>query len=98
MTDHEEIQRWAEARNGSPACVRGTGKKGDVGMIRIDFPGGAERSLQKISWDEWFEKFDERNLALIAQDKTASGRVSRFNKLVDRETASGGRPKTRAAG
>jgi len=104
-SDHEEIRKWAEERQGAPACVRGTGKRGDVGMLRIDFPGGrgAQDKLQKISWDEWFQKFDERGLALLYQSQTASGRSSRFNKLVSRETAeaagsrSGGR-KTRTAG
>ena len=52
-------------------------------MIRLDFPGysGAD-SLEEISWDEWFEKFDENGLALIYQEKTAEGQTSNFNKLV----------------
>src|SRR5947209_3759461 len=63
LTDREEIQSWAEERNGKPACVRGTGGAEDVGMIRIDFPGySGENSLQEISWDEWFDKFQERGL------------------------------------
>jgi hypothetical protein len=103
-TDHDEIREWAEARGGVPACVRGTGGKGDTGMIRIDFPDGPEPSLQEISWDEWFEKFDENGLALLYQEKTSGGKQSRFNKIVSRETAetkgSSGRqkPKTRAGG
>ena len=59
LTDHEGIRRWAEERGGKPACVRGTGASDDVGMIRLDFPGySGETSLEKISWDEWFNKFD----------------------------------------
>jgi ferritin-like metal-binding protein YciE len=84
-TDHEEIQRWAEERGGKPACVRGTGRKGDTGMIRIDFPGySGGDSLQEIEWDEFFEKFDANNLALVYQEKTAGGQKSNFNKLVKR--------------
>jgi ferritin-like metal-binding protein YciE len=84
-TDHDEIRRWAAERGAQPACVRGTGDKGDIGMLRIDFPGysGAE-SLEHISWDEWFEKFDENNLALLYQEKTTKGQKSNFNKLVSR--------------
>jgi ferritin-like metal-binding protein YciE len=84
-TDHDEIRQWAEERGAKPACVKGTGEKGDTGMIRIDFPGysGGE-SLQPISWDEFFKKFDENNLALLYQEKTASGQKSNFNKLVKR--------------
>ncbi len=88
-TNHEEIRRWAEDRGAHPACVKGTGSQGDVGMLRLDFPGyTGQRSLQAISWDEWFEKFDERGLALLYQDKTARGQRSNFNKLVSRSTAS----------
>jgi ferritin-like metal-binding protein YciE len=99
LTDHDEIRQWAEARGGKPTCVRGTGKKGDTGVLRLDFPGytGAQ-TLQPISWDDWFEKFDERGLALLVQDKTSAGKKSSFNKLVSRETArQSRRPKARAA-
>jgi ferritin-like metal-binding protein YciE len=96
LTDHEEIQQWAEERGAQPACVRGTGGRGDTGMLRLDFPGyTGEESLQPISWDEWFERFDERNLALMVQETTAAGEKSNFNKLVSRESA--GQPKTRGA-
>ncbi len=57
-------------------------------MIRLDFPGySGAQSLEPISWDEWFQKFDESNLALLYQDTTARGQRSNFNKLVGRETA-----------
>jgi hypothetical protein len=96
LTDHEEIRNWAEDRGGKPSCVRGTGGESDVGMIRIDFPGySGEGSLEEISWDEWFDKFDERNLALLVQDETAAGETSNFNKLVSRGTARGGRSRAR---
>ena len=98
LTDHEEIRRWAEERGGTPSCVRGTGDPGDIGMLRLDFPGfSGGDSLQPISWDDWFEKFDERNLALIVQDKTGRGQKSNFNKLISRESAEQKRPKARAA-
>jgi hypothetical protein len=97
-TDHDQIRQWAEQRQGQPACVKGTGARGDTGVLRIDFPGGEEAKLQDISWDDWFQKFDERGLAFLYQDKTANGRTSRFNKLVSRETAAGAGAKTRTAG
>ena len=88
LTDHDEIRSWAEERGATPTCVRGTGGREDVGMIRLDFPGysGAGK-LEEISWDEWFDKFDESGLALLVQDQTARGQKSNFNKLVSRETA-----------
>lgn len=87
-TDHEEIRRWAEARGAKPACVKGTGGSHDPGMIRLDFPGfSGSDSLQHISWDEWFDAFDENGLALVYQDRTADGARSNFNKLISRDTA-----------
>jgi len=99
LLDHEEIRQWAEERDARPSCVRGTGDPNDIGMIRLNFPGfGGEESLEEISWDEWFEKFDERNLALMVQETTAGGEQSNFNKLVSRDTAESTRkPKTRSA-
>ena len=96
LIDHATIQQWAEERGAHPACVRNTGGKGDVGMIRLDFPGySGEDSLEPIEWDEWFQKFDENNLALVVQ-QTTRGQKSNFNKLV-RRTAAESRPRTRGA-
>jgi hypothetical protein len=49
------------------------------------FPGlfrGA--SLEPISWDEFFDKFEKEKLAFLHQDGTARGKTSRFNKLIAR--------------
>ncbi|HUB31654.1 MAG TPA: ferritin-like domain-containing protein [Bryobacteraceae bacterium] len=97
LLDHDEIRRWAEERGATPACVKDTGWRGDIGIIRLDFPGySGEESLESISWDDWFRKFDERGLTLIVQDTMASGRKSNFNKLVKRKTAEE-RPKVLSA-
>ncbi len=85
-TDHETIRQWAEARDGKPSAVKRTGSQGEVGIIRIDFPGySGEQSLEEISWDEFFEKFEESKLAFVYQEETAEGVRSNFNKLVKRE-------------
>lgn len=87
-TDHDTIREWAEARGGKPAQVKRTeGRRGETGIIRIDFPGySGGDSLEEISWDNFFEKFDENNLALVYQDHTAAGQKSNFNKLVSRDS------------
>jgi hypothetical protein len=85
-TDHEEIRRWVEEHGGKPARVKGTGDANDPGMLRIDFPGGADEDrLEHISWDEWFQKFDENGLAFLYQEKKASGEDSTFFRLVKRD-------------
>ena len=86
--DHDLIRRWVEERGGWPARVRNTGGHGDVGMIRIDFPGySGESSLEKITWEEFFAKFEDKHLALLYQDEEVKpGEPSRFNKLVSRDS------------
>ncbi len=84
-TSHDEIKRWVEEHGGKPATVRGTGSGGDPGVLRIDFPGGAGTDeLEHISWPEWFQKFEENDLAFLYQEKKASGEDSTFFKLVKR--------------
>src|SRR5438067_13269195 len=89
-TDHNEIRKWAEARGGRPAVVRSTHGKGGTGILRLEFPDAPnanDDALEEISWDEFFDKFDESKLAFLYQEKTADGQRSNFNKLIGRETA-----------
>ena len=84
-TDHDEIRRWVQERGGKPARVKGTGSGDDPGVLRVDFPGvGEEDRLEEIPWDEWFDKFEQENLAFLYQDEVKSGEESRFFKLVNR--------------
>jgi hypothetical protein len=85
--DHDEIRRWAEARGARPSSVKGTGEGDDPGILRLDFPGGEEEAFEEISWDEFFEKFEDNQLALVYQEQKADGEPSFFSKLVRREGA-----------
>jgi hypothetical protein len=83
-TDHETIRKWAEKHGGKPAAVRRTHKGDDVGIVRIMFPDAPQsehEELDEITWDEFFEEFEKRNLALLYDEK------SMFNKIVGRDTA-----------
>lgn len=87
-TDHEEIRRWADERGAKPAVVKSTeGKKQNtIGLLRLDFPGySGGDSLEHISWEEFFDTFDKKKLALVYQEETADGEKSNFNKLISRE-------------
>jgi hypothetical protein len=87
-TDHKQIKRWVDERGGFPAAVKRTESKNDLGILRIDFPGySGEDSLERVEWDDWFEKFEANKLAFLHQDKTSDGKPSRFNKLVSRDKA-----------
>jgi len=83
-TDHDEIRRWAEERGGRPSLVR-TGR-GKGGILRFDF-GEDDEKLEETSWDEFFEVFDDNNLAFLHQDQIGSGQTSRFFKFVARGKA-----------
>ncbi len=83
-TDHTAIRRWAEERGGHPATVKGTESGGEhAGILRLDFEP-KEDKLDPLSWEEFFDKFEEAELAFLHQDKTADGKVSRFHKFVSR--------------
>ena len=85
-TDHDFIRRWVEERGGKPSRVVRTGDGDDPGILRIDFPGySGGDSLEEISWEEWFEKFEESGLAFLHRDMEGDdGKLDRFNKLVSR--------------
>jgi hypothetical protein len=86
-TDHDEIRRWVEERGGRPAAVKETGGKDDPGILRIDFPGrGDDESLEEISWEQFFDAFEENDLAFLYQEETSGGETSRFNKFVSRSS------------
>src|SRR4051812_39125558 len=93
--NHEEIRRWVEERGGRPACVKGT-ERGDSCLLRIDYPGfSGEDTLEPMDWDEFFDTFDENNLAFLYQE-SKNGKPSRFSKFVSRDGGGGRRSSSRA--
>ena len=48
-------------------------------------PGrGDDDALEEISWEDFFEAFEDNSLAFVYQEETADGEESRFSKLVSR--------------
>jgi hypothetical protein len=83
-TDHATIRKWAEKHGGKPAAVERTHKDGDVGIVRVMFPKAPHsehEALVEISWDEFFDEFEKRSLALLYEPD------SMFSKIVGRDTA-----------
>lgn len=83
-TDPEDIRRWAEKHGGVPASARGTSRGGDAGLVRIMFPDSPyshHDGLVEISWDDFFEEMEARDLALLYEED------SNFNRIIGRETA-----------
>src|SRR5215217_8123090 len=92
-TDHDEIRRWAEERGGRPSVVRTSGRGG---ILRFDF-GEQEESLEEVSWEEFFQIFEDSNLFFLHQDEIEGGQTSRFFKFVARKGAPGARGSKRGA-
>ncbi|YCK38994.1 hypothetical protein ACNF49_34595 [Actinomadura sp. ATCC 39365] len=88
-TDHDVIQEWAQERGAKPATVPGTEHQGRAGVLRFDFPGYGGGDLAEITWEEWFETFDQRKLNFIYQEHKKDGKQSNFFRLEnpDREDA-----------
>ncbi|WP_136651789.1 hypothetical protein [Paracoccus aeridis] len=82
-TDHDTIRKWIEDRGGVPTVVKGTEDDEGEGILRIDFAERDEK-LEEISWDEFFDTFEDRGLAFLYQDETKDGKESRFFKFVNR--------------
>jgi hypothetical protein len=85
-------RRFAHGDSGRREAVAKFCRAGTHGLKQGPLPTLARRprtmrpsgSGRKISWDQWFRKFDQSNLAFLYQDETASGNCSRFFKLVKR--------------
>lgn len=82
-TDHDTIRKWIEDRGGVPTVVKGTEDDEGEGILRIDFAERDEK-LEEISWDEFFDTFEDRGLAFLYQDETKDGKECRFFKFVNR--------------
>lgn len=85
-TDHATIRRWAEERGATPAAVIGTGAGNEASGLRLDFPGSHGSWLEKITWDEFFRIFEDKELEFLYQDVTREGEPSDFFKLLNRTT------------
>ena len=85
-TDHDEIREWVEARGAEPGCVTGTGESDGLESLRIDFSEAEDDpDLESISWDAFFEKFEDADFAFRYQDQKHNGEQSYYHRFVHRE-------------
>lgn len=61
------------ARRTRPACSVPTSR------------AAPEDELEHIDWDDWFDAFDDNNLALLYQEQKSSDEDSTFFRLVSRD-------------
>jgi hypothetical protein len=80
-TNHEEIRQWVEEHDGRPAAVPGHTDRGSSRAVKIYFPDQyLSDPIEEISWDEFFNQFEEKDLAFMYQDDEDS----RFFRIVER--------------
>ncbi len=88
-TDRDTIKRWVERRRGRPAAIRARSREDyEAAPPRIDFPEYRSTGVvRRISWEEFFRKFEEKGLAFVYQEQTPTGELSRFFRFVYRDAA-----------
>lgn len=86
ITDnHEIIRKWVEERDREPALVETVVDKEKAGkLLRIRFFDETYESLNNISWELFYQIFDENNMAFLYQEKTIDGSQSKFYKFIDK--------------
>lgn len=86
--DRAEIRGWIEEQGGLPAVLKDVVEDDEEGeessdMLHISFDPN-DPSMEEMEWDEFFERLDNENLALVYDDITPKGTIPEF-ELVDRD-------------
>ncbi|MFU0505213.1 hypothetical protein [Pseudaminobacter sp. NGMCC 1.201702] len=83
LIDHDEIRNWAAARMGAPAIVDMSTEGGTQPLLRLVFDQAAYQDQDQgerpqnaggyelVEWDEWFEIFEKKGLALLVENESA---------------------------
>lgn len=66
-TDPALVRSIVEERGGYPAHAPDSEGQGDQGLLRIGFRDRDE-DFKEISWDAFFEEFEEKDLAFVYAD------------------------------
>ena len=77
--EHDTISAWAQERQATPTKQRGTGQSGwDPAILNIVLPGAESDALEPIEWEEWFEHFEDQQLAAVLPAGSGPGAVARI--------------------
>jgi len=91
ITDHESIKAWAIARSGRPQAIDAIESEGDKIGLRIDFSGDQDEAYhirertRNITWEEFFEIFENQKLAIIVSPNANSHNASYDYRFIKRE-------------
>ena len=78
-TDPSLIKKLAEARRASPAIIRKVTNDGIEMVLSFLFPDiKIDEVATRLTWEEFFEKFDQQRLVFVYDDSERSQNASRY--------------------
>ena len=85
--DNDEIRGWMEEHGGTPAILKETSDDGleSPDMLHISF-NPQSPDMEEMDWEEFFERFENENLALVYDDEDLETTPPDF-ELIDRDMA-----------
>jgi hypothetical protein len=85
--DHARIRDWVKSRKGHPAMAHTQTIMGPASkLLRIDFAGWpTDPCFHSISWEEFFESFENAKLAFVYRGMKESGEPSHFCEFTARQ-------------
>jgi hypothetical protein len=95
-TEHETVRDWVEQRGSVPAQVTDPAGE-DPGSLAIVPAGKDDDSLALISWEEFFEIFDDEGLAFVYQTEKENPREQWFCAFTQRDRFSNNESETTEA-
>ncbi len=78
-TDRNVIRKWAKARHGLPAIIKKVTGAGIEMALSIIFPDSqSDEIARRITWEEFFEQFDNQHLVFVYEDRDQNHKQSRY--------------------
>ena len=74
------VREWVENHGGKPGHLEGTFVGDEVGILRIWFPGHTFSRFIPLTWDAFFAKMQEKELALYCETDSSTNRP--YTRLV----------------
>lgn len=92
---HDVIRSWADRRAALPVAAS-RGQDGEPRILRLAFHArredGAGSRLERLTWEQWLDVFDRRELVFLYQERRADGSASNFFRL-DNPKREDGQPR-----
>lgn len=85
-TIHAEVVDWARNRNGKPVRIpKNNPHEPGLGPIKILFPEDKESGYEEITWDEFLQDFENKQLMMVYKENTEEGTQSHFYTFEKRQ-------------